>query len=172
MNLTLPRRLLALGVLVAAVAGIGSSAAEAKTPSRHIQLQPGSQITIVDDESWPSSDEIETFRLDYVSGNILNYKQPFATNAGYECAGDEVRVDFRQSSQLYDNGWALVTVDAFLKEGTSCWSNDLDGSASLQFWIGPEQVLDKTLKVYNVDEGGDSATLKLKFKNEYFLSSM
>ena len=153
----------ALGLLASIFAGTASAA----TVKRHVDPQPGSSLYIHDDESWPYADESRTFDMSNQYLGVLSPTLPTDEYGVSHCAGDEVRVNHQHRTQLSQTspGWVLVTLSAQMYEGASCYSNDLDGQASIAFWVAPGQTVNKNLTVRNDDEGGDYARLNYIIKN-------
>jgi hypothetical protein len=135
--------------------------------------QPGSWLTIHDDEPWPFADEQEYFNLGNEFLGAPEPSRPLVDTRGYHCAGDEVRIEYQQRVQLSltSPGWVFVTLTAQMYEGASCATRDLDGQATTSFWIAPGQTLTRSLTVHNTDEGGDWATLSYVLNNGDWLLS-
>jgi hypothetical protein len=126
-----------------------------------------SSMTIVDDEPWPYSDEVGTFNLaDELLGWTHCPDRLKDTEVITRCAGDEVRVELivTTSRSIY-SPTVLVSIRAHLFEGTWCWSNDLDGDKPItSFQMSPGDIVSKSLRVDNTDEGGDYANIKLTLR--------
>ena len=163
--------LLVAAVVLAAVLLSSNLAgsASAATTKRLVEPQPGSSLTIHDDESWPYSDVEQTFnKRDQHFGTVEPSRPVFVAGSGSDCAGEEVRIISGKRIEMPSYaplGWVLVTVDLKMYEGASCYSNDLDGQAAMSFWIAPGDTVTKVLTVRNDDEGGDWATYTYKLKN-------
>ena len=177
-SLPTPRRigLIAAAALVA-VAIVSASVAhpaEAATPKRYLNNDAGSFVGIKDSEDWPYSDVKKNFSLEgnAYAGLFLSTANPVSTNDTSRCAGDEVRVELETKGELSTvyKDWVLVTVRAWLYEGASCYSNDLDGTARMSFWVGPGQSTSQSMVVHNDDEGGDEAFIRFNMTNEFYLS--
>ena len=56
-------------------------------------------MTIVDDEDWPWSDEVETFNLADEPHQFVSAANPVATYSFTRCAGDEVKVKVRHAQR-------------------------------------------------------------------------
>lgn len=126
--------------------------------------QAPSSMTIVDDEPWPFSDEVGSFSL---AGKVLGFLHCpdwlKDTEVVSNCVGDEVRVELIVTTQrsIY-SPTALVSIRAHLFEGTWCGNNDLDGDKPITaFQMNPGDIVSKSFRVDNTDEGGDYANIKL-----------
>jgi hypothetical protein len=184
-RITLSRRRVGLLVAMALLAAALLSATVARaeifpeaTPERYITSEPGSSLSIVDDEPWPLSDETGTFTLANVNGYgtatnsglpplDVDAAHPVDTAETSRCVGDEVRVRVQARAELSTvyKDWVLIKVNAFLYEGTSCNTTDLDGTKSMSFWIPANTSRGQAMTVHNDDEGGDYATITLKMTN-------
>lgn len=165
----LRRSVIAVAILVALglLASILTGTASAATVKRHVDPQPGSVLTIHDDESWPFDDVDEKFDMSSWYMGVLSPTRLTDEYGSSRCGGGEVRVNYQHRTELSltSPGWVLVTLSAQMYEGASCFSNDLDGQASKSFWIAPGKTVGTTLTVRNDDEGGDYANLHFEIKN-------
>jgi hypothetical protein len=136
----------------------------------NIQAVSPSSMTIVDDESWPWSDEVGTFNL--AGSKVAWIQEPshyMDKQVISRCEGGEVRVELVVNT-VHRYPDVDVYIDAYLYEGTSCSTSDLDGHVELPaFAMNPVNInhsdtVTKTLRVDNTDEGGDYATVKLTLK--------
>jgi hypothetical protein len=170
--------LLAAALLSATVAR--PAAAYEDTSSRLIYNTWPSHMTIVDDEPWDDPDVTGAFSLadpSYGSmpgyggpgldGLLVSPATPVATRQTSKCVGDEVRVVVGTKAVLSTvyKDWVRVTITARLFEGTSCSTNDLDGTRSASFWIAPGGSATQTMYVLNDDEGGDYASIVMNMTN-------
>jgi hypothetical protein len=170
--------LLAAALLSATVAR--PAAASDDTSSRLIYNTWPSYMTIVDDEPWDNPDVTGAFSLaDSSYGSMPGYggtgmsglpvspATPVATSQTSKCVGDEVRVVVQTKAVLSTvyKDWVRVTITARLFEGTSCSTNDLDGTSSTSFWIAPGGRATQTMYVLNDDEGGDYASILMNMTN-------
>jgi hypothetical protein len=181
-----PRRvglLLAAALLAAALLSVAvarPAAASDDTSLRLIYNTWPSYMNIVDDEPWDDPDETGAFSLadpsygslpgyggSGLDGLYLSSATPVATRQTSKCVGDEVRVVVQTKGELSTvyKDWVRVTLTARLYEGTSCSTNDLDGTSSTSFWIPPGGHTTQTMNVVNSDEGGDYASIKMNMTN-------
>src|SRR3954451_12435104 len=99
MNILPATTLRRFGVLIAAalltVVLVGTTTASASTLERRLVPLAGSNMTIVDDESWPFTDEVEIFNLGpgYFAGIGVGPGRLSDFNETSRCAGGEVRVE-------------------------------------------------------------------------------
>lgn len=135
---------------------------------------------IKDDESWGSNEY-----KNYTTSKTINvergatataFKPSGQSNSPRRCAGGEVRVEDWDRVEIASNGIAKIWVSMELYEGTSCSSNDKDGSkigvrrngspVGAPFLIvQPGETKAKTLRVNNTDEGGDYGRITYTFSN-------
>jgi hypothetical protein len=169
MNHFLPRRLLAvvfsalIGVL--AVSSLTSSAS-AGVLYRQVAWDSFASMTITDDEAWPFSDEVEKFTLGTQAPFYVSAVNPVETRVISRCAGGEVRIDLHMRVELITADWVRVSGTAYLYEGASCTSNDLDGQKSFNFQFSPNVThRPSPIEVENQAEGGDSARIQLSLTN-------
>lgn len=172
MHLLLPRRLLAvvftalLGVVALSSIGAGPASAAGLVPARMVAHDSRSTMTITDDESWPISDEIQTFSL----ANEPDMKVWSGSAPAYSkfsrCAGNEVKIVVNlKTVHMWDDS-VQVTAQALLFEGQACNTSDLDGwSAERIVYIPRGRNAQISLPVQNTEEGGDSAKVNLSLTN-------
>ena len=171
MNHFLPRRLLAvvftalLGVV--ALSAVTAGPASAATYGRVLLPDSNSTMTIVDDEDWPWSDEVETFNLAGVPQQFVSAVNPVATYSFTRCAGDEVKVKVSMRSELIWTDWVKLTTKAVLYEGDDCSTAVRKGETdSITTYIGPggwpTQI---PLNVRNEQDGSDHASVLLSLTN-------
>ena len=137
MNHFLPRRVLAVvfSALLGVLAFSCIAPAPHRPPTRHVEHDSISTMTIVDDEAWPSR-----------RGPDLQPRQRGAAYVWPEsprrppiwrCAGNEVNVLVRLKVELHVDRLGEVTARANLYEGQACYTGDLDGaSGSISSYIG------------------------------------
>lgn len=156
----------ALAVLVAAGLMVGLTTGPASAHSINHSVNLSGNMAILDDESWPFSDERGNrgFNNNVIVGRNLSTAVSTATG----CVGGEVRAEIRFT--VIDNetfpGWIQVDPLIRLFEGTSCSSGDLDGTTDPPwFWVGPNSSVSQTFRVSNTDEGGDRADITYNVVN-------
>lgn len=161
------RRLTKLLAAVPAVAliAIGTGAAPASAHSANHNIGVSGSMFLLDDESWPWSDETDWhhFSGGIVVGGWLSQNQ-YATRS---CVGDELRGELRvtvNDSSQYP-GWVYASVDAKLYEGTSCSTGDLDGHRTFGAWIAKGQIRNFAFRVSNTAEGGDYIDFNFNVSN-------
>jgi hypothetical protein len=104
------------------------------------------------------------------------FKPSSLSNSPRHCAGGEVRVEDWDRVEVDADGVARIWVSAELYEGTSCNSNDRDGSSigvrrdgtpvgDPFLVVRPGESKSKTLTVNNTAEGGDAVKIKYTFAN-------
>ena len=166
---SLSARIAFLALASAAIAGVTAGPASANglwPPYTHMKVvaAPTSFITTVDSELF--SDEVDTFNI---NGSVLGkYSAHKETSKVLleRCGGGEVR------AQLVVEGWtyydwanrADVKARMNLYEGASRSTTDLDGQSDwTYFMLLAGQTHSSTIHVKNTKEGGDYATVKIKF---------
>ena len=170
MHSLLPRRLLAvvfsalLGVLI--LGSVATGPASADVLYRHVGWDDFASMTIKDDESWPSSDVVQKFNLGAQKPFYVSAVNPVETRVISRCAGDEVRVEVHMRVELAAFDVVRVTGTAYMYEGASCTSSDLDGSTPFAFSIARDRTLRPSpIELENAAEGGDSARIQLSLTN-------
>lgn len=154
-----------IGLLtVGLVVGLTASPAQAHAINHSVNLS--GSMNILDDESWPFSDERGTrnFNNNVIVGRNLSTTSSTASG----CVGGEVRVEVQ--FVVIDNesfpGWIQVDPLIRLFEGTSCSTGDLDGTVNPAiFWVGPNSSVTQTFRVNNTAEGGDRADVTYNVVN-------
>ena len=154
----------ALGTLLLAGAAIAIPVQPASAHNGNHTVTVSGVMIITDDENWPQSDQHKTvtFNGNVVVGPNLGTASYTATG----CAGGEVRVEV-QVTVSHDPVSQSVWVDPLIRmfEGTSCSSNDLDGTVDVPGgWIATSG--QGTYTVRNTAEGGDSASVQLTVANQ------
>ncbi|HEV2782848.1 MAG TPA: hypothetical protein VGX25_25940 [Actinophytocola sp.] len=138
------------GLLTATVATVLGSAATAHATLPPRTVQPAFTLLIHDEEDWPWSDEVKTFRsgieLPNESSKVVRETSP-QTWSRDACWGDEVRVRITFTANLDVTGrvQSRSTMDLF--EDTSCFATDHDGSKSQPF---PSQGASTTVPMFRV----------------------
>jgi hypothetical protein len=145
----------------AAVLVAGAGTAQAATGTDYY-FTPGSTMKIVDHEPF-GANEVKTVNLSNVYLGRITGKTT-KTLKFSRCAGGEVRYEISIDLTREDDAVNRFDADAFLDEGASCSSSDLDGyvfGPMRQAFYTRPAVGDTgtvTLKASNTEEGGDYAT--------------
>ena len=124
-------------------------------------------MTIVDDEDWPWSDEVETFNLAGEPQQFVSAVNPVATYSFTRCAGDEVKVKVSMRSELVWTDWVKLTTKAVLYEGDDCSTAVRKGETdSTTTYIGPGGWATQIpMNVRNEKDGSDHASVLLSLTN-------
>lgn len=119
----------------------------------------------------------ESFSINVARGSSATaFKPSSRSNSPIHCAGAEVRVEDWDRVEIDANGVARIWVSVELYEGTSCSSNDLDGSrigvrrngsptGSPLLVVAPGETKSASVQVDNTDEGGDYGKITYTFTN-------
>lgn len=119
----------------------------------------------------------ESFSLNVMRGSTATaFKPSSRSNSPVHCAGAEVRVEDWDRVEVDANGVARIWVSVELYEGTSCSSNDLDGSsigvrrngtaaATPLLVVAPGETKTASVQVDNTAEGGDYGKITYTFSN-------
>ena len=127
----LPRRLLAvvfsalLGVV--AFSAIAAGPASAAAPAFKVAHTSDSTMRIIDDEDWPSSNEIDDFSLANEKTQYVSAANPMVAYSFTRCGGDEVVVKVSLRYEWISIYHVKVTAKAVLYEGDDCNTTDRDG---------------------------------------------
>ena len=169
MHFFFPRRVLA--VIFSALLGVVAFSTVAGTASadvwaRQVSWDDFASMTIKDDEAWPSSDVVEKHSLAAQKPFFVTAVNPVQTRTITRCTGDEVRVELHMRVELIWADQVRVTGTAYMYEGASCTSNDLDGTKSFAYTIANNRTLRPSpIELPNVEEGGDMAYIQLSLTN-------
>jgi hypothetical protein len=82
--------------------------------------------------------------------------------------GGECRVELHVGAKRLDNDNVEIDAHAFLFEGTSEETTDLDGEIHYNFTVPKGQTFTDSRRVTNLDEGGDFADIGLTVINRVF----
>ena len=161
MNKILPALLTTAAVLVA-----GAGTAQAYSGTDYYFSQ-GSTMKIVDHEPF-GANEVKTVDLSHVYVGRISGDNMTKTLKFSRCAGGEVRFEISLDMTRRDGSVNKFDADAFLYEGASCSSSDLDGylfgPIGEYFYTRPTvgDTGTVTMKVNNTEEGGDSASTSFR----------
>jgi len=135
--------------------------AEPPPPPRRIEVS--GELFVLDHDS-ASENEVGT-RSFKKSGSIRLGGADASFTTIRKCVDEEVRAVVVVSVEVELDGTAVVEADMKLYEGSSCRTNDLDGSGTLRFRVAPgtEEVETKTVR--NTDDGGDRIDLTITVSN-------
>ncbi|MBI5652414.1 MAG: hypothetical protein HZC40_18505 [Chloroflexi bacterium] len=134
-------------------------------PSTTRRVTISGSMFILDDESWPFSDEKGTFSIS--ESRTLSPSNRRAEIFMKHCVGDEVRVELNFILQLEgDNTTVSVTGQAKLFEGTNCVTRDKEDSKTfaMKLTAGASQATTIKLKNRGVG-GGDYANINFSVLN-------
>ena len=165
MNHFFPRR--ALAVIFSALLGVVAfssivGSASAAAPAFKVSHTSASTMRIIDDEDWPSSNEVEDFILANEKTQYVSAANPMVAYSFTRCGGDEVVVKVSLRYEWISIYHVKVTAKAILYEGDDCNTTDRDGETkSIVTIIGSGQTASIPLNVLNQQEGGDSASVNL-----------
>lgn len=119
-------------------------------------------MEITDDETFGSN---EHGRADGQSEGFINNKFPRTLLELVRKAGGEVRIELALDASATTEGDVRISGTAKLFEGTSEESDDLDGTAPINFTVPRDEFIDQPITVRNTDEGGDFADITLSVSN-------
>jgi len=152
-----------LAALVAGAVGLfAAPAAQAASATHHFYAEPGSYLTIVDDE-W-GDDVVEKFELSNLYLGNFSGVTNSTTLTFSRCAGGEVKVVVHLLMSNWNTTYTTVRYWLDLYEGITCATNDWDG----WYQSGLRQVgmPFENFSVKNIEEGGDSAVLHIKLREK------
>jgi hypothetical protein len=148
-------------LVAAALAVVGAAPAHAAQDATDYYLESGSFISITDHEPFGAnvkkSFSFDNYQLGRVSGKTTK------TFKISRCVGGEVRVDVVFEVKRFRADVSDVSANAYLFEGSSCNTSDMDGTAFSwwhRLWI-PGFMVPLSMTVKNTDEGGDWAWMSL-----------
>lgn len=122
-------------------------------------------INGVDDETFGDNEFGSATRS---TERLLNNPDPQELTA-LECRwGGECRVVVVVNGKRRDDDGVDVDAHAWLWEGTSESTDDLDGEIHYNFMVAKGQTFTDTRRVTNLDEGGDFADISLTVINRMF----
>lgn len=102
-----------------------------------------------------------------VSGTAIVGVDPSSPIRMEGCAGSEIRVELELDVQGVSNSNDVrVTGNAYLYEGTSCTSGDLEDTETIRLTVPANQYAPYTINLLNAETfGGDTASISLNFYN-------
>jgi len=133
-------------------------------PDRYRKVQLYVDFYGVDDENWPSSDEINNPGPEYYELEVGPDRPTNLKKLEYKWGG-ELRVEYQIVATLKANNDVEIGVWCQLYEGTDEDTDDLDGTSLMSFNVPAEQAIGGTLRTDNTDEGGDWSQLAVTAKN-------
>lgn len=159
------RSLSAASAVLATAAMIAVPTSQASAGDDH-SVSIAGVIHIVDDESWPWSDEVGSISYNETISIGKNINERTYTASG--CVGGEVRVE--ASYRVVHEGNAIRVYPTFrLYEGTSCGNGDLDGvTTAASFPLDSGWQTSGEYHVYNTAEGGDRADITMTVTNSSY----
>jgi hypothetical protein len=158
------RALMAAASTVAATSLIVIPAAPSSAHSQTHTVNISGSMFITDDETFGSNEHATvTFNKNLSIGPLLGSDTFIATG----CAGGEVRIELTVTVVDGDDAGSVSVFPTLrMLEGTSCSSNDLDGTfVPPAFSVAANTTVTTTQRVNNNDEGGDRADVTLNVRN-------
>jgi hypothetical protein len=119
-------------------------------------------IDLTDDETFGSN---EHGSADGQTEGFVSNKTPRTLLSLIGKAGGEVRVELSLDAVAVTEGDVQMSGSAKLFEGTSEESDDLDGTAPINFTVPRDNFIKQSIHVRNSDEGGDFADITLVVSN-------
>lgn len=121
-------------------------------------------IFAVDDEWWPQDPETKT-KVAVLSGTLTTAEPAISMGRVTLGVGGELRIEVDVYATALAYGKILIEGEARLYEGTSEKSQDLDGRKKFELVVEKNTSRSHSIRVKNVDEGGDYADVSMRFNN-------
>ncbi len=127
------------------------------------RVAASAHMEITDDETFGSN---EHGAADNQTDGFVTNRFPRSLLVLTGKAGGEVRVELKlDASVLSPEGDISVNGTVKLFEGTSEESDDLDGTADINFAVPRDEVMNQIIHIRNANEGGDFADIRLLVSN-------